>query len=663
VLANATQFRAYPDCVVSSALHYADWPEFLELQWLRTMLAQGDVVLDIGANVGHISLLLADLVSPESLFAFEPAPIAFERLCENWRLNGWPTDQLLRVAVGAEAGTAWIPSVTTPLTTLVVSREAEEGMCAADLRTLDDLSSLWRGRRVGLLKIDVEGFEREVLLGGRRVLTEDRPRVVMFESLSGAVAPEIRNLLSAAGYRVFQLDEHGQPDFANASAQNLFACTDETLQRRPDLRLRSSTPRTSRRPRICVCTSLEASTEPRAPRHAAALAAHDRRVDVIFVDSAPTGKERRAVRPLEGHPNLEWITHRFAVANGEHVKLAAQRSVQALARIAFRIAGLAGSRALSTRGIGLRRILARVEADAYVAHGIEALAPAAEAATSSGALLLFDCMEFHSDMGDGQTAIERALTRAIERRWLPQCDLVLSSSDQVSDALVEVYGIRRPLPLYNVPPTESELPVSTHKELTLYWRNAVLGFGQRGLDDALVAMTQLPSSVSLHLQGRLPTDDGLALRARIEELGLTRRVVVHPPHAPEGAVTSAARFSIGLCLERRGVRNHDLTVSNKIFDYHMAGLATIASDLPGLRAVLERSGGGLLFDPGSPTDLAVKIRRLYDDPDLRAQLAGRAREFALLEANREKEMDRFVDAFWTILDRQQCEKEDGWPKI
>lgn len=135
------------------------------------------------------------------------------------------------------------------------------------------------------------------------------------------------------------------------------------------------------------------------------------------------------------------------------------------------------------------------------------------------------------------------------------------------------------------------------------------------------------------------------MRARIGELGVGERVVVHPPYAPEAAVQEAARHTVGLCLERRGVRNHDLTVSNKLFDYHMAGLSVVVSDLPGLRGVVERSGGGVWFEPGSVDELTAKLRLLYEDRALQARLAEQARAFALREGNREREMEKFGAAF------------------
>ena len=83
VLANGRKFVANPDCVVSSALIYADWPEYHELQLLRKYLHQDDFLLDVGANVGHLGLLLSDVVDPNRIVAFEPTPITFRRLNTN----------------------------------------------------------------------------------------------------------------------------------------------------------------------------------------------------------------------------------------------------------------------------------------------------------------------------------------------------------------------------------------------------------------------------------------------------------------------------------------------------------------------------------------------------------------------------------------------------
>ena len=403
--------------------------------------------------------------------------------------------------------------------------------------------------------------------------------------------------------------------------------------------------------RVCVCTSYEGAQEPRAPRHAAALADMDG-VEVIFVDCAPMRSGQNVVKVLQEKSNLEWRTHFFPTRTVAPFRLSISKIRQCIDRLWFRMTGYVSAGAISLRAYGLKRVLRDTAADAYLAHNIETLLPAASVAKARGALLMFDSMEFHSDMGDSQTAVERKMVRAAEKQHLCQCALVLTSSARLADALAKEYGIPRPLALDNAPAIERDLPPKHGNSFQLYWRNSVVGLGQRGLDDALVALTKVPDDVMLHLQGRTPVDGGAELRARIAELDLTRRVIFHEPYVPHNAVKEASQHTVGLCLERKGCRNHDLTISNKIFDYHMAGLAVIASDLPSLRDTLERSRGGLLFEPGSADDLAKKICLLYVDRALLEQCARHAREFALREGNQEHEMQKFVSAFSEIVEHK-----------
>jgi FkbM family methyltransferase len=227
-LSNGILFQAHPDCVISSALIYAEWPEFLELQFLRRLLRHGDAVVDVGANVGHISLLLGDIVGAENIFAFEPTPVSYRRLVENWKLNGWKTNQLFQSAVGRRMSRVLVQDTERPETKNSVLRGASADHCVeVPLVTLNASRAHWKGRHIGLLKVDVEGYEPEVFAGATELLREDRPRVLMFESLSGKVESEVAQVLSHVQYEVFQLDESGRPVFGRHDAQNLFAVPEE----------------------------------------------------------------------------------------------------------------------------------------------------------------------------------------------------------------------------------------------------------------------------------------------------------------------------------------------------------------------------------------------------------------------------------------------------
>lgn len=410
--------------------------------------------------------------------------------------------------------------------------------------------------------------------------------------------------------------------------------------------------------RVCVCTSYAAGAEPRAPRHAVAIAALDPRIEVTFVECMPEGAPSELYDPFAGYTNIRREPYRFAHRGAARVRLAGEKLLRLAYRTLFRLFGYLHSGALNTRFVRFGHFLSRTDADIYFAHNVETLLPVFQIAQKRGKLAMFDSMEFHSDMGESQDALDRKIVSRIERHCLPKCALVLASSEEMADALATMYGIRRPLALYNVPPIDPHHHSCDHEGLSLYWRNAVLGFGQRGLQDVLAAMTKLPEDVVLHLQGRLAPDGGAELRERIHAVGLGNRVFIHGPYSPPDAVRVASQYCVGLCLEHGGIRNHELTVSNKMFDYLMGGLVVIASELPSLRGVMERSGGGLCFEPGNVADLTEKILELRNNLPLRLQLASNARAFALQRANRENEMARFQNAFCEAAGLRQ---EEGTP--
>jgi len=405
--------------------------------------------------------------------------------------------------------------------------------------------------------------------------------------------------------------------------------------------------------RICVVTSYTAAAEPRGPRHAIAAKKAFPCAEVVLVDMAAHGMPRSAEPALLRSQGIVRRTLAFPSRTSGIIRLASRRLNTYFGRAVFNQFGLLTESAFGDRTQGLARTLIDIPADVYIAHNIETLLPAVKAAERHGAAVVFDCMEFYSDMGDGQHPTEAVAANALEARYLPRCALVIASSDIMADALATEYGIARPLAAYNTPPTERELPPRKGGSLNLYWRNSVIGFGQRGLEDVLDALVLLPSDVHLYLQGRETPATAAELATRVESLGLRERVHILSPYAPHEAVRKAALYDIGLCLERRGPRNHDLTVSNKMFDYHMGGLAVVATDLPALADVLRRSGGGVVCRPGDPASLAEAIRGFLAAPQQLAEMQANARRFALTSANLEVELEKITVALQRAISQQK----------
>ena len=219
-LVNGMKLKAYPDCVESSLAFYVRWPDRLEIDWLRQNLQKGERVVDIGANIGLWSLLLADVVGPENILAIEAGRVAAARLRENFSLNGMTENQILEAAAGDRDGEVEFPDCDSPDTNATAL--ADMGgwpKRKVPLVRLDTIFAIAQ-REIGFVKIDVEGSEPGVLRGMTETLKTRRVRIILFESFGGKHLEECKKILSSCGY---SLSAERAVSTVPSSPQNHFA--------------------------------------------------------------------------------------------------------------------------------------------------------------------------------------------------------------------------------------------------------------------------------------------------------------------------------------------------------------------------------------------------------------------------------------------------------
>jgi FkbM family methyltransferase len=156
----------------------------LPVQWaVRDHLHDGDVFLDVGANIGFFSMVAARIVGPTGhVYAFEPVPANARCIDGNARANRFENIDVLCVAVGALDGDAPLLLCEHPGgATLALSDEPFDATTTIDVHvvTLDRLVAEGTIRRPTFVKIDVEGFEREVLDGMAAILRHHRPSLLV----------------------------------------------------------------------------------------------------------------------------------------------------------------------------------------------------------------------------------------------------------------------------------------------------------------------------------------------------------------------------------------------------------------------------------------------------------------------------------------------------
>jgi FkbM family methyltransferase len=217
-------------------------------------LGPGAVAIDIGANLGEWTVPLARAVGAGGqVFACEPAPMAAKALEATLRANALRQAEVIRCAVGDHDGSV---EFSMPVVTSVRTDTGTARIGAADcghealsvpLNSLDSLIGKRGPRRVDLIKIDVEGHEKQVLDGAETTLSQFRPAMVIEtgHEASGdrqAIHDRLRDL----GYRMLGiLLDYGMAEadwdayvslatpFRRGEAHNLLLVPEETTPMRP----------------------------------------------------------------------------------------------------------------------------------------------------------------------------------------------------------------------------------------------------------------------------------------------------------------------------------------------------------------------------------------------------------------------------------------------
>ncbi len=192
-------------------------------QALLDLARPGMSVLDIGTNIGTTLLQLARRVGSEGrVQGFEPEPANFVKARKNLQLNSWAAHaQIANIGLGRQNGTLKMFQVSEKNRGMNRILPAGQGEAKAfpsvevSVRVLDEFLQEAQIEKVDLVKIDVEGFELNVLRGASRLLDQMRP--VLFIELDdlnlrdqNASASELVSLLIEHRYNVRRADNGAQ---------------------------------------------------------------------------------------------------------------------------------------------------------------------------------------------------------------------------------------------------------------------------------------------------------------------------------------------------------------------------------------------------------------------------------------------------------------------
>jgi len=181
---------------------------------LQTFLKPGDTFVDLGANEGYFTVIAAELCGATGrVLAIEPQQRLLPVIAENLRLNESPSVTVLNAAVGAEAGTA-VMHLTASTNTGGSGFERRSRFAlptqAVTIQTLEQVLDQQGITHVDLMKVDIEGFEYEALLGSPKVFEQQRVKALALElhptllASRGKHVQDITALLTRCGYTQVQ---------------------------------------------------------------------------------------------------------------------------------------------------------------------------------------------------------------------------------------------------------------------------------------------------------------------------------------------------------------------------------------------------------------------------------------------------------------------------
>lgn len=205
--------------------------ERLHTVYFRRLLRPGQLVLDIGANVGYYTLLAAEGAGPAgSVHAFEPVKRTFDRLAQNVELNGFGNVVLSRLALTNCNGEAsmWVaPESSSGMSSLVAPDDVTGASERVRTERLDDYCRRAEIQEVDIVKIDVEGEELQVLRGGEQVLRRSQHARVFVEvnrallARSDTSPEELAAFMASIGFKPHRITERGALPLTEVPDDNL----------------------------------------------------------------------------------------------------------------------------------------------------------------------------------------------------------------------------------------------------------------------------------------------------------------------------------------------------------------------------------------------------------------------------------------------------------
>lgn len=195
---------------------YTLMPSAAEINMMKQRVTESSVIFDIGANVGVWTVMMSKICNAAHIHSFEPAPITFDLLQKNVNLNECRNVMLNNMAASNSSGVAEfeVPPGVSIYGRVRPKKQSDEvdqrflnpNIYEVKCKRLSDYCLEHNIEKIDFMKIDVEGFELDVLMGMEELFAEHKIGAIYIETM------EDNHLRMGSSYREF-LDFFGRFDY------------------------------------------------------------------------------------------------------------------------------------------------------------------------------------------------------------------------------------------------------------------------------------------------------------------------------------------------------------------------------------------------------------------------------------------------------------------
>jgi FkbM family methyltransferase len=186
-----------------------------EMRWFLGKMKEGDLFVDVGANIGVYTLHASRRVGVKGeVLAFEPTPETFSDLQKNVQSNQCLNVTCEKIALSNQNGKGCLiecgRAASNRISLLPLAGERK----SITVRMLDDYCQTNKIRKIDFIKVDIEGGEADFFSGGIKTLKKDKP-IILFESAHTGPAYLERDILRELGYNIFLFEKGVQKEAGN----------------------------------------------------------------------------------------------------------------------------------------------------------------------------------------------------------------------------------------------------------------------------------------------------------------------------------------------------------------------------------------------------------------------------------------------------------------